>query len=402
MTTRRTLVVVGAWLIAVAGAVALLFAAGTMTGLTGGQISPIFVWLALAVVTDACVGAGLVLRRPGNMVGLLLLGAAVVIVITFVGFFVGATLTEQRGQHDVLAGLASLIGPLGIFPSLIAAGPLVAIVFPDGRLPGPRWRWPCVAIVGALVVGSAIVVARPGPIGGSLADNPLGLRGFTGAEPFWSIGEILAAAALPSTLLLGFAAVVARFRRSETVERAQLKWFVAANVAVGTLMLLSFADDALKAPAPTIFDLLAAGSLSLPPIAVGIAILRYRLFEIDRLIARTVSWGVVTGVLAACFGGAVVAFQAVLADIIGGQTLAIAGSTLVAFALFQPLRRRVQAAVDRRFDRARYDAERTVTGFSDRLRDEIDLASLKGDLDSTIRDAISPRSLGIWLRESKR
>jgi hypothetical protein len=402
VTTRWTLAVVGAWLIAVAGAVALLFAAGKATGLTGGEISPIFVWLALAVVTDACVGAGLALRRPGNTIGLLLLAAAVITVVTFVGFFVGATLTEQRGRQDVLAGVASLIGPLGIFPSLIAAGPLVAIVFPDGRLPGPRWRWPSAAIVGALVVGSAIVVARPGPIGASLADNPLGLRGFTGSEPIWLLGETLAAAALPVTVLLGFAAVIVRFRRSDAVERAQLKWFVAANVAVGALMVLSFADDALKAPAPTIFDLLAASSLSLPPIAIGIAILRYRLFEIDRLIARTVSWGVVTGLLVTIFGIGVVALQAVLARFTSGQTLAVAASTLVAFALFQPVRRRVQSAVDRRFDRARYDAQRTAADFSDRMRDELDLADVRGDLDATIRDAVAPRSFGIWLRGSRR
>jgi hypothetical protein len=395
-------VVAVAWLAAVAGGVALLVAATTATGLTGGEISPIFVGVALAVITDGCVGAGLVLRRPGNVIGLLLLAVAIVIVVTFLGFFVGAILTEQRGRQDVLAGLASLIGPLGIFPSLIAAGPLMAIVFPDGRLPGPRWRWPVAAIVGALVVGSAIVVVRPGPIGASLADNPLGLRGFTGSEPFWSFGETLAAATLPFTLLLGFAAVIIRFRRSETVERAQLKWFVAANVAVGALLMLSFADDALKATRPTIFDLLAAGSLSLPPIAIGISILRYRLFEIDRLIARTVSWGVVTGLLASVFGLGLIALQAVLARFTSGQTLAVAASTLVAFALFQPLRRRVQSAVDRRFDRAHYDAQRTVAEFSDRLREEVDLAALSGDLDTTIRNAISPRSLGIWLREGKR
>jgi MFS family permease len=402
VTTRRTLVVVVAWLAAVAGAVALLFASGTTTGLTGGRISPIFVGLALVVVTDACVGAGLVLRRPGNAVGLLLLAAALVTVVTFLGFVVGATLTEQRGRQDVLAGIASLIGPLGIFPSLIAAGPLVAIVFPDGRLPGPRWRWPAAAIVGALIVGSAIVAVSPGPIGGSLADNPFGLRGFTGSEPLWSFGITLSAATLPFTLLMGFAAVMVRFRRSGTVERAQLKWFVAANIAVGALLMLSFADDALKAPSPTIVDILAAASLSLPPIAIGIAILRYRLFEIDRLIARTVSWGVVTGLLVTVFGIGVVALQAILARFIEGETLAVAASTLVAFALFQPIRRRVQSAVDRRFDRARYDAQRTVADFSDRMRDELDLADVRGDLDSTIRDAISPRSLGIWLRESKR
>ena len=390
MTTRRTFVVAAVWLAAVSGTVALLYAARTPTGLTGGQMSPIFVGVALAVVTDACVGAGLILRRPGNVIGLLLLAASMISAVTFVGFFVGATLTEQRGRHDVLAGIASLIGPL------------VAIIFPDGRLPGPRWRWPVAAIVGALIVGSAIVVVSPGSIGASLADNPLGLREFTGSEPILSLGVTLATAALPFTILLGFAAVIVRFRRADTVERAQLKWFVAANLALGALMLVSFADDALKWPPPTIFDMLAAGSLSLPPIAIGIAILRYRLFEIDRLIARTLSWGLVTGLLLTVFGVGVVALQAFLSPFTSGQTLAVAASTLVAFALFQPLRRRVQSVVDRRFDRARYDTQRTAADFSDRMRDELDLADVRGDLDATIRDAVAPRSFGIWLRESRR
>jgi hypothetical protein len=307
--------------------------------------------------------------------------------------------TEGRGTQDVLGGISALIGALGIAPTLIVAGPLLALVFPNGRLPGRRWRWAVGAIAATVALGSAIVVLRPGPVGDSLANNPFGMTGFSGSEPFWSIGESLAFAAVPAALLLALAAVIVRVRRSGGVELAQLKWFVAANVVVGALLTLSMADGATN---PTVFDILSTWSLSLPPISVGIAILRYRLFEIDRLIARTVSWAVVSSVLVSIFAGGVVALQAVLARFIEGQTLAVAASTLVAFALFQPLRRRVQSAVDRRFDRARYDAKRTVADFSDRMRDEVDLAALSGDLDTTIRDAISPRSLGIWLRESKR
>jgi hypothetical protein len=216
----------------------------------------------------------------------------------------------------------------------------------------------------------------------------------------------LGIAALVVALILGVTAVTLRFRRSRGVERAQLKWFVAANVALGTFVVLGFADGGflglVAGTNPTILDLLAYASSLLPPVAVGIAILRYRLFEIDRLIARTLSWAVVTGLLVGGFAAAVFALQAVLADFVQGQTVAVAASTLAAFALFQPLRRRVQSAVDRRFDRARYDAQRTVAEFSDRLRDEVDLAALSGDLDTTIRGAIAPRSLGIWLRESRR
>ena len=306
----RTFLVTVAWLAAVAGAVALVFAASAGTALTGGStgFSLIFAGLALAVATDASVGAVLMLRRPGNVVGLVLMVAAILLAVTFLGFPSGAVLTEERGRHDLLAGVASLLAGLGIYPSVMVAGPLVALVFPNGRLPGRRWRWPVGAIVAMIAFGSAIVIARPGPLGDSLADNPFGVSGFSGSEAWWAIGETLAAAALLLALLLALAAVIVRIRRSRGAERAQLKWFVAANVVTGALLTLSVADG----PTQTIIDLIAPWSLSLPPIAVGIAILRYRLYDIDRLISRTVSWAVVSSVLVITFAVAVVALQAIL------------------------------------------------------------------------------------------
>lgn len=133
---------------------------------------------------------------------------------------------------------------------------------------------------------------------------------------------------------------------------------------------------------------------------MGVAILRYRLYEIDRLISRTIGWAIVTGLLVAVFAGAVVGLQALLAGFTQGQTLAVAASTLVAFALFQPVRRQVQRAVDRRFDRARYDAERTAGAFADRLRDETDIETVTADLTATTRAALAPAGLGIWIRRS--
>ena len=136
----------------------------------------------------------------------------------------------------------------------------------------------------------------------------------------------------------------------------------------------------------------------LPPIAVGIAVTRYRLYEIDRLISRGLSWAVVSGLLLAVYAAAILLLQAVLGDVIGGQTLAVAGSTLLAAALFQPLRRRVQTAVDHRFNRARYDAERTTTDFADRLRDEVDLATVSGDIVGVVDTALHPSAIGVWIR----
>lgn len=396
----RTFLVTVAWLVAIAGVVGLVYAASAGTALAGGSsgFSLIFGGLALAVATDASVGAVLMLRRPGNVVGPVLMVAAILLAVTFLGFPSGAVLTEEHGRHDLLAGVASLLAGLGIYPSLMVAGPLVALVFPNGRLPGRRWRWPVGAIVAMIAFGSAIVIARPGPLGDSLADNPFGVSGFSGSEAWWAIGETLAAAALLLALLLALAAVIVRIRRSRGAERAQLKWFVAANVATGALLTLSVADG----PTQTIIDLIAPWSLSLPPIAVGIAVLRYRLYEIDRIISRTIGWAVVSSVLVITFAVAVVALQAILDRFTQGETLAVAGSTLVAFALFQPLRRHVQSVVDRRFDRARYDAQRTVEGFAAGLRDEFDLERLGGELGAVVGQALAPTSVDVWLRPSLR
>jgi hypothetical protein len=133
------------------------------------------------------------------------------------------------------------------------------------------------------------------------------------------------------------------------------------------------------------------------PLAIGVAILRYRLYDIDRIVSRTLSWALISAVLLAVFGAVVVGLQAALTDVTQGETLAVAASTLVAFALFQPLRRRVQGAVDRRFDRARYDAERTAAAFAERLRDEVDLATLTGELQATVAAAVRPREAAVWL-----
>jgi hypothetical protein len=397
--TRRAFAVAIAWLAAVAGAVALVFAGSAETSFSGGGYVFVMGGLALAVITDASVGAVLALKRRGNIVGLVLMLAAILPSVSILGFVVGTVLSADRGRHDVLAGLVGLVGVLGIVPALIVAGPLLALVFPSGRLPGARWRWPVGAIVAAIAVGSVTVVLRPGPLATSLADNPFGVSGSSGSEAVWSMGQTLAIAALPCAFLLAFAAVIVRIRRSVGVERAQLKWFVAANIAVGAFWTLSLAGVAR--PNPTIFDVLAACSLSLPPIAVGVAILRYRLFEIDRIISRTLGWALLTGLLGALFVGLVVGLQAVSATASGGNSFAVAASTLVVAALFQPLRLRVQGAVDRRFNRARYNAELTVAGFSARLRNEVDIAMVTTDLHATVQGVVHPASLGLWIREAR-
>ena len=400
MRTRTFAVAIGL-LVTVVCAV-LVFAIRPGTSFTDGGSSLGLVVIALGMVSNATVGAVLTLKRPGNVVGLVLMLAAILPAITLLGWISGAALSQQRGPDDFLAGFASLVGAVGFTPSLFVAGPLLALLFPDGRLPSPRWRWPVGAVVIAIGIGSAAGLAHPGPIPATIVDNPFGARGFSGSEAFWTIGIALILASVPASILIAVAAVVVRGRRSVGVERAQIKWFVASIVAVGAFLALGFADGGYLGLAagtsPTVFDVLAYASLSFPPIAVGVAILRYRLFEIDRIVSRTLSWAVVTGLLSAIFGGLVVGLQTLSANVTGTNTLAVAASTLVVAVLFQPLRRRVQEGVDRRFNRARYDAQRTADAFAERLRNEVDPARLRVALVDTVDEAMRPVSATVWLR----
>ena len=202
---------------------------------------------------------------------------------------------------------------------------------------------------------------------------------------------------------LGLVAMLARARGATGHVRLQYRWLIAALV----LIVISTAVWAVATigqgmdPFGVAFIpvLLAYAAV---PAAIAVAVLRYRLYEIDRIISRTLSWATVTGVLLVVFAGLVVGLQALLSGVTQGQTLAVAASTLVAFALFQPVRRRVQRAVDRRFDRARYDSERTAAAFAERLRTEVDLDAVAGDLTSSVDRALRPSTLRLWLKETDR
>ena len=303
--------------------------------------------------------------------------------------------------------LEALIGPqwtvilnaIGTPLSYIAVtlfGAGVPLLFPTGSLPGRRWRVPVGILTGLLVGGMAAAVTHPGPLGPTTLQNPFGIPGW---PPVLQVLENMIPVAVLGLLGLGLASQVIRYRRGTEVERLQVRWLAAAVAVVVTGFVGVFIEMALRTdPGPLLSALVAYVGILLMPIAIGIAILRYRLYEIDRLISRTIGWAVVTGILAAVFVGLVVTLQAVLASITSENTLAVAASTLVAFALFQPLRRRVQRAVDRRFDRARYDGDRVVGAFSERLRGQIDLGSLDAEIVRVARETVNPSSTGVWLR----
>ena len=241
-----------------------------------------------------------------------------------------------------------------------------------------------------------ISINIPSSSSGVTVANPLAVF------PEWP-GWIVLSAGPPITLLFtaaGVASMFVRLRRAQGVERAQLRWLVWSMAfivvgfivgLVGDLVFVNGLGGAVWLPAIVAF--------CLPPVAIGIAILRYRLYEIDRIISRTISYGVITLVLASVFVVVVLAAQAVLGPLTGSSTIAVAGSTLLVAALFQPIRRRVQRLVDRRFNRTRYDAERIVAAFAKRLGDEVDLEALRSEILATVSAAVEPSSVSVWLRE---
>ena len=271
------------------------------------------------------------------------------------------------------------------------------LLFPTGRLMSPRWRW----ILLILAVGSlcqiAYSVVGPFPIP-DVTDlpNPTGLPDLTDVlEPINTIGFL----GILAALLAAMAQLVVRFRRVRGVERQQLKWFVLAASVVSAFLLLAVVTEVAGARGfADLFWVASISSLVLLPASAAMAILRYRLYDIDRIISRTIAYAIVTGLLATTFGTTILLLQAVLTRFTEGQTIAVAASTLAAYAVFQPVLRRVRRAVDRRFDRARYDAERTAAAFSVRMRDATDLPTVTYDLNDTVRRAIAPSSVGLWLR----
>jgi hypothetical protein len=359
-----------------------------MLAVTYGAMSGIL------VVTLAYATAGLLLAvRPGaGRMGAILLGGSAVFAAVPFGYAFAGTLAIHN-PLDLVANVLVLLGPALVPLGYALILPIVALTFPDGRLPSSRWRWPTRAAVGALGASTILIAFTPGAIENVMPWNPIGID----ALPvwIWSLAWPLAAIGGVLISILGVAAVVARYQRGAGVERLQLRWFVAAVLLAVVPITISPLGGG-----PGAF-LLAVFGLLLVPIAVWIAVTRHRLYEIDRLISRGLSWAVLSGLLVAVYAGAVLLLQTVLGGVIQGQTVAVAGSTLLAAALFQPLRRRVQAAVDHRFNRARYDAERTATDFADRLRNEVDLAAVSGDIVGVVDTALRPSTIGVWIRRSR-
>ena len=285
-------------------------------------------------------------------------------------------------------------------PSLGIALILLPLLFPTGRLPSPAWR-PAIAF-GALAIGafSLAMAFQPGPNQqATYLDNPLG---FSGLAPDAYARVLVAVAGLPfiASIAAALASLVRRFRRAQPEARQQIKWFALAALVAGVAFTLYAAASAAggSATGTKVLEILVVVALMMLPTAAGIAILRYRLYDIDRIVSRTISYAIVTALLVATFVIVNLGLQSVLSGVLANDAGAVAVTTLVVATLFTPLRRRVQRAVDGRFDRARYDAERTTVAFSEHVREEVDLSTLVGELDATVAQAMAPTSVGVWLR----
>jgi hypothetical protein len=356
--------------------------------------------LAIAALHGA-VGALLAVRRPRNPIGWIFLGVLLVFVVSTAAGAFGGTDLEAGGPLPGGLPLALIWIETWAFQLMFGLYYALTVVFPSGRLPGGRIG---LAVRASFLVPAAgVFVSATGPhLAGIYApegvgraiDNPLALFPFPDDlfGPFY-LGTV-------SLLIGGVVSMLVRFRRARGIERQQLKWLVAALVLTGALVLWVVVIIDI-APGPyvgkEVWAIALVGYGAIPP-AVAIAVLRYRLYEIDRIVSRTIGWAVVSAVLGAVFAVVILVAQAALSSITESNTLAVAASTLVVAALFQPLRRRIQALVDQRFNRSRYGADLAVAAFVGQLRQSVDVEQLRGELATTVATTVQPASTVIWLR----
>jgi hypothetical protein len=370
-------------------------------GTAGVSVVLIF---GVAFLAFPIVGALIASRRPKNPIGWICLAAGI--------FWMLGSLTSGYGVYGLLARPGSVpfpaaIGSVGEWmwaPALGLMGTYLILLFPDGRLPSRRWRplaWLSGAVIVLVSLSTALTPGRLPDLGG--VPNPFGLEEYPWvAEAAQGVSLLLPLCVLASALSL-----VLRFVRSGGEEREQIKWLAFAALVSGlgsssvVIPSIILSNDAGGAD-PLWMNLLEDAevlSFAGVPVAVGIAILRYRLYEIDLIINRTLVYGSLTATLVALYFGGIVVLQRVFVLLTGQQsTLAVVASTLLIAALFTPLRRRIQSFIDRRFYRKKYDARKTLEAFSAKLREETDLEALNAELIEMVRETMQPAHVSLWLR----
>jgi hypothetical protein len=397
----------GGWLLAIAvGAGAIIARAAwpapiphTTFGITTGAI----VSLAILGVVWASVGALLAIRRSGGPIGPLMVviggGAAVTALLSSVTF---AALAQGTPPGDSIASIAAEL-LVGFNVMLVLMG-YIPFIFPTGRALSRRWD-----LIGKIYLSvglgvTAIQLLQPGDAALTPGiPNPIGfgpdLRPILEDQVTRRTDVV---AAVISALLIA-PAVWVRYRVADHIERQQLKWFgLAAAVTAIAVIVTTIISLTTTGPIDgTALIAMTVAGMTIP-VAIGVAILRYHLYDIDRVISRTLAYIVITGLLVGVYAGIVLLLGGPLAGVTGGDTISVALSTLIVAALFQPVRGRVQRIVDRRFDRATIDAERTTAAFSERLRNEVDMEAVTTDLGETVRATVRPERIAVWLRKPSR
>jgi hypothetical protein len=384
-----------AW-IALACILVLTIGSQVLAAATGSGIDP----SAFAVLAFPGVGALIASSRPHNAIGWIMLAIGVVVGLSVIlDSYAYFALTTRAG--DLLGGSFALALTAHTWIPIIGiSGTFLILLFPDGRLPTPRWRpWAYFCAL-AMVVCYVVLTTFPtsfGDAGYPEIENPLGV------EAIGALGEpaILIVLSIPIAIVGCAVGLIRRFRRSRGRARLQLKWLAAAAAIVAvtylTLMVLNFVFPGDPGWL-TVAGNIGISTFLLLPISIGVAILRHRLYDIDVIINRTLVYGALTATLTAAYYVVVTTLQALLSPMAGRSPLAVAGSTLVVAGIFRPARERIQGFVDRRFYRSRFDAEATLQRFSARLREEVDLEALTSDLLAVVDQTMSPATSSLWLR----
>ena len=346
----------------------------------------------LGALSAATVGAVLASRRPRHPVGWLLLALGLTVTASDMGDgYARYGLLARPGALPAARYLA-LYNPATLVTMLTLVG-FVLLLTPTGSLPSPRWRWWARIAVAAPVTFVVAVVLGPQAMDSlyrSVVDNPLGLRAV--GSVLLVVNEVTLGVTILAVVVAA-ASLVLRYRRARGVERQQLRWVSLAAA------LVSLAAAAVPAALDTgilvLFEWALGFCVTILPVAIGAAILRYRLYDLDRIVSRTLAYGLLTVLLGGGYAGVVLGFGQLLGQ---NRTVVVAGATLAIAAVFQPARRRIQQVVDRRFNRRRYDAARTIAGFSARLRQQIDLDTLAAELLAVVDQTMQPTQVSLWLR----
>jgi len=342
----------------------------------------------------ATVGVIVARHQPRNPVGWILILFVVLFLIPVeAGYY--ATLRYRLGYHGLPFGPAAIV-LTSLWPLAFAVFPLVILLFPDGRLTSRRWRWVLrgYAVAVGCVVAVNLIPALAGKVGHDIRVNSSGGVTYTyHLLPVFGALNAVAYLSIGVTWLSFVGHQVLSWRRARGERRQQLKWLACGAAITLCVGLLGSALSSAVAAS----RLLEVGVTAMP-IAIGVGILKYRLYEIDRIISRTLAYAIVTGLLVGVYAGLVLLATQVLTI---KSPVAVAVSTLAAAALFSPLRRRVQRAVDRRFNRARYDADQTVAAFAVRLKDAVDLDTVQDDLAAVVQRVLEPAHLTLWVSEGR-